>query len=98
VPSALLRATQPSVRPVLTPRSQIGTMPAPSEAPQRAEFYPMSPSHYTFVSLLHWTAHPPAIGPVPSLASLIPYWSAQSTGLLYNQRSFRARLTIKIWS
>jgi hypothetical protein len=24
---------------------------------------------------------------------VIPYWSTQSTGLLYNQRSFRARLT-----
>jgi hypothetical protein len=37
------------------------------------------------LSLLLWTAHPPAIGPIPSLSSLIPDWSTQSTGLLHNR-------------
>jgi hypothetical protein len=106
---------------VITPRSHTGTILAPTEAPQRAEFYPISPSHYTPlsstfdrhpichwpgfsiypISLSHYTSlplllqitHPPAIGPVPSLSPLIPYWSAQSNGLLYNQLIFRARLT-----
>jgi hypothetical protein len=59
---------------------------------------PLHPSYLTLtlylsLSLLLWTAHPPAIGPVPRLSSLIPYWSAQSTGLLNNQRSFCTRLT-----
>jgi hypothetical protein len=35
------------------------------------------------LSLLLWTAHPPAIVPIPSLPSLIPDWSTQSAGLLY---------------
>jgi hypothetical protein len=35
-----------------------------------------------------WTAHPPAIGPIPGLSSLIPDWSTQSTGLLYNRYPF----------
>jgi hypothetical protein len=39
---------------------------------------------YLSLSLLLWTSHPPAIGPIPSLSSLIPTWSSQSTGLLYN--------------
>jgi hypothetical protein len=42
-------------------------------------------THYTSLSLLLWTARPPAIGPIPSLSSLIPDWSTQSTGLLYNR-------------
>jgi hypothetical protein len=41
----------------------------------------LSHSHTLTLSLLLWTAHPPAIGPVPSLSSVISYWSAQSTGL-----------------
>jgi hypothetical protein len=70
---------------VLPPSSTICHWPGSS-------IYPISLSQIP-LSLLLWTAHPPAIGPVPSLSSLIPYWSSQSTGLLYNQRSFRARLT-----
>jgi hypothetical protein len=38
------------------------------------------------------STHPPTNGPVPHLSSPIPHWSAQPTGLLYNQLSFRARL------
>jgi hypothetical protein len=34
------------------------------------------------------TAHPPAIGPIPGLSSLIPDWPTQSTGLLYNRDPF----------
>jgi hypothetical protein len=38
-------------------------------------------------------AHLSAIGPLPHLSSPIPYWSARSTWLLYNQLPFRAKLT-----
>jgi hypothetical protein len=51
----------------------------------------LSHSHTTLSSTLDCppTCHWPGSWPM----SLIPYWSAQSTGLLYNQRSFCARLT-----
>jgi hypothetical protein len=90
----------------------MSTIPAPTEAPQRAEFYPISPylslpslwtaipsaiglacdiilSHAHAIPLfLLWTAHPPAIGSIPGLLSLIPDWPTQSTGLLYNHNPF----------
>jgi hypothetical protein len=47
-----------------------------------------SHSHTIPLSLLLWTVHPPAIGPIPSPLSLIPDWSTQSTGLLYNRDPF----------
>jgi hypothetical protein len=103
------------IRPVVSPRSHIGTIPARTEALQRAEFYPislyLSPSLSLSLSLLLWTAiksaigpapdiypislsrytslfYPPAIGSIPSLSFLIPDWSTQSTGLLYNRDPF----------
>jgi hypothetical protein len=73
-------------------------IPVSTEALKRADFYPISPSHYTSHSLLLWTALPPsAIGPLPHLLSPIPHWSAQFTwtlhNTLHNLLSFRARLT-----
>jgi len=53
-----------------------------------ATWHPTSLSRCTSLFLLLWTAHPTAIGLIPSLSSLIPDWPTQSTGLLYNRGPF----------
>jgi hypothetical protein len=55
----------PPIRPVVSPRSHIGTIPALTEALQRAEFDPISLSHYTSLSFILWTAIPSGIAPAP---------------------------------
>jgi hypothetical protein len=60
----------------------------PSDIGPATWHYPTSLSHYTSLFLLLWTAHPTAIGLIPSLSSLIRDWPTQYTGLLYNHVPF----------
>jgi hypothetical protein len=105
LPNHILASSQLPPRPYKGPNSILShsqTIPLsllyfgpPSHLPLAwlLTFYPISQSHYTSLFLLLRTTHPPGIGPVPHLSSPIPYRSAQSTELLYNQLSFRARFT-----
>jgi hypothetical protein len=82
-----------NVRSLATRPPLAGIIPVTMESLQRADFYPISLSPYTSVSLL-WTLS--AIGLLPHLLSPIPHWSAQvylDHRLLYNLLSFCTRLT-----
>jgi hypothetical protein len=80
-------------RPVVSPRSQIGTIPAPTEAPQRAEFYPTSLYLCLFSMDRHPICHWPHSWPIVSDSRLANpvHWTP------IQPRSFRARLTHPWW-
>jgi hypothetical protein len=83
----------PSVRPVVSPQSHIGTIPAPTEALQRAEFYPISLYLCLFTLDRPPTCHCPHSWPIVSHSRLANpvHWTHISP------RSFRARLTHPCW-